>query len=84
MELDRRLEASRRIARPSMRQIAEQLIVNSPFGNPDSVLPNPGCPDYSSGKANAVSVVPEGIITICRPSSMKVMGAAPQMREPVW
>ncbi len=27
---------------------------------------------------------PEGMSTYCRPSSMCVIGAAPQIREPVW
>ena len=37
----------------------------------------------SSGSAKAVTVVPDPMITCCRPSSMNVIGAAPQIGEPV-
>ena len=44
-----------------------------------------GAQDYraSAGRANAVRVAPDGISTCCRPSSMKVMAAAPQIGLPV-
>ena len=36
-----------------------------------------------SGIVKAVMVVPDPITTCCRPSSMNVIGAAPQIGEPV-
>ena len=40
-------------------------------------------PSYCCDSANATSVLPDAMTTCCRPSSMYVMAAAPQIDEPV-
>ena len=67
--------------------LAEKLLPRPSIVNKDRLARRPSVPRHhvpgSGGNANDRSVVPEAMRTCCLPSSMKVIGAAPQIGVPV-